>query len=828
MATKFAPKMAPAASTDIAAAADAAIRSIAPLWPLRHFVAVNPFLGFSGQPFAEAAQRMASGMGARMTMDRRFYGDAVRSARITDTDLEEAIADTPAGPGIPRTAAEARLRSIGPSPAKAPLLPLVADVVALHGGTDWPAILVQHQGAFAARQFDEGEAAWASPHRERGVWATYRQEARHDLSLALHGLKGARANITALPEDAPAAIARATAALGLDGLPEASLAAWYHRLLAGIGGWAGHARYRLWQAELYGKTDTALLDLLAVRLAGELALLASLTPGTPAMTAWLKARDQLATPPEAQPDIAFDCLLQLAYEKGWQREFRARLEHAPAAPARLTKAVQAAFCIDVRSEVFRRALESQSPTIETIGFAGFFGFSLEYLPLGQSTGGARCPVLLTPGITIAETVSGADAAETAGILARTRISRRTAEALGAFKRAAVSSFAYVETLGLTYGAKLVSDSLGFTRPVPHPNADGLDAGTVARLSPQIAAGEVAGRETGLTAEAMEGAAAAVLGAMSMTKDFGRLVMLAGHGSTSVNNPHATGLDCGACGGHDGEANARVAADILNQPHVRTSLAAKGIHVPAETWFIGALHDTTTDEVHLFDEARVPAALSEDLAQLKRWLAAAGREARTERALLLHLNPGAGIDGQIEQRARDWSQVRPEWGLAGCAAFVAAPRHRTQGIDLGGRSFLHNYDWEPDSKGGYGVLELIMTAPMVVASWISLQYYGSSVDNVAFGSGNKVLHNAVGALGVLEGNGGDLRTGLPLQSVHDGERLIHEPLRLSVVIEAPMEAMDAVIAKHAGVHDLLRNQWLHLFAIQPDGSTRRWAAAGTWK
>ncbi|MEM6666688.1 MAG: putative inorganic carbon transporter subunit DabA, partial [Pseudomonadota bacterium] len=166
-------------------------------------------------------------------------------------------------------------------------------------------------------------------------------------------------------------------------------------------------------------------------------------------------------------------------------------------------------------------------------------------------------------------------------------------------------------------------------------------------------------------------------------------------------------------------------------------------------------------------------------------------------------------------SRDWSQVRPEWGLAGCAAFIAAPRHRTEGVDLGGRSFLHSYDWQSDEN--FGVLELILTAPVVVASWISLQYYGSTVDNEVFGSGNKVLHNVTGTIGVLEGTGGDLRTGLPWQSVHDGETLIHEPLRLSVYVEAPTEAMTAISGANQGVRDLLDNGWLHLFALGEDGA-----------
>jgi hypothetical protein len=184
------------------------------------------------------------------------------------------------------------------------------------------------------------------------------------------------------------------------------------------------------------------------------------------------------------------------------------------------------------------------------------------------------------------------------------------------------------------------------------------------------------------------------------------------------------------------------------------------------------------------------------------------------------------DANVIARSRDWAQVRPEWGLAGCAAFIAAPRHRTAGIDLGGRSFLHSYDWRQDD--GYGVLELIMTAPMVVASWISLQYYGSTVDNRVFGCGNKTLHNVVGTLGVLEGNGGDLRTGLPWQSVHDGERYVHEPLRLNVVIEAPLDAMNAIIARHEHVRSLLDNGWLHLWALDDAGAiAHRYAGGLTW-
>ncbi len=168
----------------------------------------------------------------------------------------------------------------------------------------------------------------------------------------------------------------------------------------------------------------------------------------------------------------------------------------------------------------------------------------------------------------------------------------------------------------------------------------------------------------------------------------------------------------------------------------------------------------------------------------------------------------------DSRSRDWAEVRPEWGLAGCKAFIAAPRARTAGRRLEGRAFLHDYDWQQDES--FKVLELIMTAPVVVASWISLQYYGSTVSPETFGGGNKLLHNVTGGIGVVEGNGGALRAGLPWQSVHDGERYMHEPLRLSVCIEAPREAMTEILERHEGVRNLFDNRWLALFAMDANG------------
>jgi uncharacterized protein YbcC (UPF0753/DUF2309 family) len=208
--------------------------------------------------------------------------------------------------------------------------------------------------------------------------------------------------------------------------------------------------------------------------------------------------------------------------------------------------LQAAFCIDVRSEVYRRALETVLPDAETIGFAGFFGFPIEYIPIGHIKGGAQCPVLLTPKYVVCEAVDNAAPEEEAEILGLRLMRRRVAKAWKSFKLAAVSSFIYVETVGILFSAKILSDSLGLTRTVHDPNTDGLDERVIGRLGPRIEPLPVGGRRTGFDAEDGLNQAEAVLRAMSMTGDFARIVMLAGR-LRGVWRPHRRG-QCPCCSG----------------------------------------------------------------------------------------------------------------------------------------------------------------------------------------------------------------------------------------------------------------------------------------
>jgi uncharacterized protein YbcC (UPF0753/DUF2309 family) len=813
---------------------------IAPLWPLKNFVAVNPFLGFSGKSFHATCAALHRVARIDMLMPREFYREKLADHTISEADLTAALQAAPKDWYAPDTTA-ALIEAAGRTPGKKAKHPAVVATIAevldsLADGNrqvSRTSFMTDEISKWCAAYFDQGQSVWRLPSRSLLPYAAWRAAVKHDLNPEAMGISGFRGIVASMPDDPTDAIIHVVDRIGI---PARAIEDYLHQALFDIGGWAAYARYLVWNKELYGETDATLLHLLAIRVVWGYCLFVQRKDAA-FKAAWARAMADAAMPPQDEKlgydaELRIDLILHEAYEHAYQRRLLGKLSPGnpflapPALPPR--KKLQAAFCIDVRSEIYRRALETVCPDAETIGFAGFFGFPIEYVPIGHIRGGAQCPVLLTPKYVVCEAVEGAPDNEENEILGLRLLRRRAAKAWKSFKLAAVSSFIYVETAGILFGIKILSDSLGLTRTVHDPNTDGLDENIIHRLGPRIEPRIVGGRRTGFDAEDGLNQAEAVLRAMSLVGDFARVVMLTGHGSNTVNNPHASGLDCGACGGYTGEANARVAAAILNEPTIREGLRARGIDIPADTWFLGALHDTTTDEIKLYDIAKVPPFHQAEVEQLRQSLARATTLARLERAALLGIAEGPRTGEEIIARSRDWSQVRPEWGLAGNAAFIAAPRSRTRGIELDGRAFLHDYEYRKDE--GFAVLELIMTAPMVVASWINLQYFGSTVNNRVFGCGNKVLHNVTGTIGVLEGNAGDLKVGLPWQSIHDGKRFIHEPLRLNVFIEAPREAVDAVIAKHEIVRQLADNHWLHLFLMSGDNGavTHRYVREGTWQ
>ncbi len=781
------------------AASEAGAR-IAPLWPLSNFVAVNPLLGVAGQTLSGSARTMAKAFGARLTMPRAYYASLLDAGRIQDRDIAGAIAELAGELGVQTSVERVRAEVLQSDvPVERFRLPTVATLAARRSDVDWPQLIEGAISNWAADFFDQGIAVWSAAPTHADPWSSYREVASIDRSAELLGLKQARQTFASLPTQP---IEVLTALVERLQLPDQALVPYFHRLLADVAGWAGYARYRGWTRELRGEEGSAARQLLAIRAAWELVLLSS--PSAKLRDSDLVACCQhyLDTDSSLWRALsATDQVLQLAFERVSQRELaadietRATLQNSGARPE-----AQAVFCIDVRSERLRRALEAGDMDVHTLGFAGFFGLAVEVESATEDLS-ARCPVLLEPGFESQECTLDQGAWKTSQLEDKTLAGR-----WARFQRGGVAGFGYVEALGLGYLWKLGAALLG--SKTQSSSCDGHHHTLNATLSEKVSLAE------------------GMLRGMSLTRDFAPLVVFAGHGSTTTNNPHASALDCGACGGHAGDINARLAAQLLNDRFVRAGLLQRGIDIPSDTAFAAALHDTTTDEVRLLDTDSFAEGHQRQVEALEAEFARASAQVRAERAADLGVQPGKSLQTSVIGRAGDWSQVRPEWGLAGCYAFIAAPRTRTRGLSLEGRSFLHEYRHQDDND--YGVLETILTAPLVVASWITLQYYGSTVDNRCFGSGDKTLHNVVSGIGVLEGVGGDLRSGLPMQSLHDGQDYIHEPLRLSAVIEAPRAAIDRIVEKHEDLARLVDNGWIQMHAIDDAGALwRRPRGGGNW-
>lgn len=766
----------PAALLELVSEANTAAKAIPPLFPLSANVAVNPFLGQTGETLPVTAARLARVAGARITPPRAHWARKWDAGEITDVDLQDALAALEGQPNAPTLQ---EIKTALKEDSTAPkALPTVAELAADVSGVDWPGLIEDRIGAWAASHFDQGQAFWSQADTG-GPFIAWRDFASRDLTPEIHGLTGFCAFVAGTNRSHWRAIGRASEKLGVTSDAATTV---FHRWLVTLGGWAQYGRYLLWQAELDGQQNSTVTELLAIRMVFDEALFDRYKDQI--AERWAETIAAHKTPVTPSETMIIDAVLQDAAERAQQRTLADKLLDVKPRTNKGRPEVQAAFCIDVRSEVFRRALETQDDSIETIGFAGFFGLASAHKAAGSDVTELRGPVLLNPGVT--SRVAGTGTTDDT-----LRYTARAKRAWGRFKLAAVSSFAFVEAAGPLYAGKLVRDSLALTGKAAAEPAPTMD--------PSI---DLATRV---------GMAKSVLSTMSFTDDFARIVLLAGHGADVTNNPHQSALQCGACGGYAGDVNARLLAGLLNDPEVRLGLQQNGIDIPSDTVFLPALHHTTTDQVTLFEQDAPQGKQIGGLAQLKKWLAAAGTLARAERAQRLPRADGAA---GVAKRAKDWAETRPEWGLAGCRAFVVAPRHRTDGADLGGQAFLHNYDWRRDA--GFGVLELIMTAPVVVASWISLQYYGSTVAPDLFGGGNKLLHNVVGGIGVLEGNNGAPRPGLPWQSVHDGTDFQHDPLRLSVIVEAPREAMSDILDRHPQVRALFDNGWLHLIAMDDAG------------
>lgn len=470
-------------------------------------------------------------------------------------------------------------------------------------------------------------------------------------------------------------------------------------------------------------------------------------------------------------------------------------------------------CIDEREESLRRHLEEAAPHWQTFGAPGFFGVAMYYKGIDDAHPRPLCPITIVPRHEVHEIALP-------GRSTRLVKRARQREAFGKLARgASVGSRTFVRgslwssTLGVLSAAPLVARVL-------FPRATAALREKVSSVSIQrvetrldlLRSDDGHGghdRWLGFSLDEMVAIVAQQLEDIGLVADFAPLVFVLGHGSHSLNNPHESAHDCGACGGGHGGANARALAQMANHPEVRQRLS-----LPNETWFIGGFHDTCDDAIELFDLDAVPARFADRLQAARADLDHARALDARERCRRFEIGPGdpnpAAALRHVEGRAEDLAQPRPEYGHASNAVCFVGRRARVRDLFLDRRAFLMSYDPSQDADGT--ILARVLASVVPVGAGINLEYYFSFVDPKRYGSGTKLPHNISGLVGVMDGHASDLRTGLPWQMVE-----IHEPVRLLAVIEATPERALAAAQATQSVWRLVKNEWLAVATLDPDSN-----------
>lgn len=627
--------------------------------------------------------------------------------------------------------------------------------------------------------FDEGQATIKMPLREFGLYQSWRFLSPYDDKLH-RNIEEKIIFLNSLPISPERIISECLVKLKIE---EEYKQEFLTLLLTTLPGWASYIKYKsegsIQNPNSYNNTQ---LEYIAVRI-----VIITLI--------WPEARTLLYLHKKALKNYQSNILNKIQEAENSYRIPLLRSIASQSVKVTKTPEAQLVFCIDVRSEPFRKSIESTGH-YETFGFAGFFGIPVQITDEITGVSYPSCPVLLKPKHEVFESpYSDGLNLKYKNNYALREIIKNIYQSL---KYNFTTPFALVEILG-GFGGLWMGIRTLFPKFASKINSI-FDNNIEIKKTMEPSIQDMSLQERCNYAEN-------ALKMMGLTNNFAPMVVFCGHGSTTKNNAYATALDCGACGGRSGGSNAKILSAIMNCSEVKMELSRKGIKIPDTTKFFAAEHNTTTDEVILFCRED-----TEEIQKLKQNLDRARHINNLDRLGKLGVK-NCKMDSAL-LRANDWAQVRPEWGLARNAAFIIAPRDLTSTLDLDGRCFLHSYDYKQDPDGIY--LMNILTAPMIVAQWINMQYFFSTINNVAYGGGSKITKNITGKIGVMQGNGSDLMNGLPLQSLYKNDaEAYHEPQRLLVVVFAYEVILDKIIKSQPILKKLFKNGWVQIARIDPD-------------
>jgi uncharacterized protein len=796
----------------------------------------------------------------------RFRTDvpaSARSARAALSELDDSVPDERrAVRRLWSACVDAVARAGGAPPARL-RTPPVRHRDWLHAvhGIDTDAWVHPPLIRFLAGYLDQGLAHWAMPARNRGIHgcflAIYRSPLAAQCGPWARALPGLIADDLRADRNALCSIEHSLAALGV---AEPEWDEYLGAALLALRGWAGIVRQIEARPDRVPARDltVTLRGYLAVRLlferaalghaARQLSLDGELSRLRARLTNRVRQPAPLTTVERAWPlfHVAQLCGLDVSIVEQWsgshiadieaewqeldgirrrcvlhqafERAIRYRLydglaqhtRHLPAA----APAFQAVFCIDEREESIRRHLEEVEPACETFSTAGFFNVAMYHQGVTDAHPRPLCPAVMRPNHYVAEIEPEGD-----DLVRRSRrLQRRAAGFLG-----------YNVHLGsrLPIRGALLMTAFGWLALVPlvfrvvfpwlSSRWGRVQKTTIAaartrlQVDRQDAAPPI-GQYFGFTVPEMAQIVSQVLEDVGIRGECAPLVLIVGHGSVSLNNPHESAHDCGACGGGRGGPNARAFAQMANDSRVRELLSDEGLHIPPTTWFVGAQRNTCDNTITFFDDDLIPERWAALFERARGAIEAARRREAHERCRRFDAVPSwyppLAALAHVQGRAADLAQPRPEYGHATNAFCIVARRCRTRGLFLDRRAFLASYDPIDDRDGA--ILARIMAAVVPVAAGINLEYYFSYVDPTGYGCGTKLPHNVTSLLGVMDGAQSDLRTGLPWQMVE-----IHEPSRLTLVVEAPRDRVQRVLQGNPAIEQLVRNRWLWLACLDPD-------------
>lgn len=747
-----------------------ASKVIGKTWPLYSFVASNPLSGYENISFKEALSSAQNYLKANVFPKANLYRQAWENGDICENELIKLL----------------KKNSLSDSPENyLKLLELQKRVEEVNPNHEVDRIMAKWLAAF----MDEGLAEWDMPYKEEGFYTAWRNLVIYDSELGVNYLN-----------DIPKTSIE-TLEYILKDYPESDYVKIFSYHLASLPGWTGYINHRNESnSDWHNDFPINLMDYLAVRL-------------------WVTKKVNTPLFPTAKIDNSESLIFKLQYvflkawERTWQNQFlRSLTEDSKTnfSSKDVVPEAQLVFCIDTRSELIRRHVEAIG-NYETYGYAGFFGIAMDYESLTDGITRKSCPPIVNSAYKVSEKAQIHKEENFMSFKKRSNQSKFGKYILNRMKNMLPSAFGFVELSGVHYGIALIFRTLFPNRIFQLGVEKSSQMETFCDLKMDCSSQTEHEHDTIPLTEKV----AIVKSAFNLMgwKEFAPIVLFVGHGSHSANNPFSSSLDCGACAASHGRHNARMLAKLANLPEVRDELANNhDINIPKGTIFIGAEHNTTTDEIIFFD-SEVGEKHRNQLQQLKESLTKAQKTATQER-----LGISSNSVTLAQRKANDWGETRPEWGLAKNAGFIVGSRNLTKNKNLDSRCFLHSYDWEQDTTGK--ALEGIMQGPMVVTQWINNHYYFSTVDNNTFGGGSKITHNITGKFGVVQGNGGDLKMGLPEQSLFDSSDIMyHQPLRLSVLINAPINRVSEILIRNTNLQALLDNEWIYLMVSDPTASNK---------